>query len=112
MEDEDDETTEEDDTDDDDDNDEIRTETTNGTATTQTTRTVLMGVATMVAAKCCTGLATMVCATFLSARTFLCIRGETSRGLAVITSATAEFVLIKSIINSLMQARSRAHPFR
>ena len=64
MEDENDETTEEDDTDDDDDNDEIRTETTNGTATTHTTRTVLTGVATMVAAKCCTGLATMVCATF------------------------------------------------
>ena len=34
MEDENDETTEEDDTDDDDDNDDIRTETTNGTATT------------------------------------------------------------------------------
>ena len=50
MEDEDDETTEEDDTDDDDDNDEIRTETTNGTATINTTRTVLTGVATMVAA--------------------------------------------------------------
>ena len=44
MEDEDDETTEEEDTDDD--NDEIRTETTNGTATTQTTRTSLTGVAT------------------------------------------------------------------
>ena len=91
MEDESDETTEEDDTDDDD-NDDIRTEMTNGTATINSTRTVLTGVATMVAAKCCTGLATMVCATFLSARTFLCIRGETSRDLAIITSATAEFV--------------------
>ena len=50
MEDEDDETTEEDDTDDDDDNDDIRTETTNGTATINTTRTMLTGVATMVAA--------------------------------------------------------------
>ena len=72
MEDEDDETTEEEETDDDDDNDEIRTETTNGTATTQTTRTVSTGVATMVAATCGTGLATMVCATFFTRA--LCIQ--------------------------------------
>ena len=103
MEDENDETTEEDDTDDDDDNDEIRTETTNGTATTHTTRTVLTGVATMVAAKCCTGLATMVCATFLSAK--LTCASKLYERMSNFkrpsnTSATAESV----VINSFMQA--------